>query len=35
MLEADHKIMAEIKDYNEIMANLEYLSDMIGARLTG
>ena len=35
MLEADHKIMAEIKDHNEIMANLEYLSDMIGARLTG
>ena len=34
-LEADQKIMAEIKDHNEIMANLEYLSDMIGARLTG
>ena len=34
-LEADDKIMAEIKDHNEIMANLEYLSDMIGARLTG
>jgi carboxypeptidase Q len=33
--EADHKIMAEIKDHNEIMSNLEYLSDMIGARLTG
>jgi carboxypeptidase Q len=31
----DQKIMAEIKDHNEIMANLEYLSDMIGARLTG
>ena len=27
--------MAEIKDHNEIMGNLEYLSDMIGARLTG
>jgi carboxypeptidase Q len=32
---ADQKILAEIKDHNEIMANLEYLSDMIGARLTG
>ncbi len=31
----DQKIMAEIKDHNEIMGNLEYLSDMIGARLTG
>jgi carboxypeptidase Q len=33
--EADDKILAEIHDHNEIMANLEYLSDMIGARLTG
>ncbi len=33
--EANHGIMAEIKDHNEIMPNLEYLSDMIGARLTG
>ena len=32
---ADDKIMAEIKDHNEIMGNLEYLSDMIGQRLTG
>ncbi|MGA8073050.1 MAG: M20/M25/M40 family metallo-hydrolase [Candidatus Acidiferrales bacterium] len=32
---ADDKIMAEIKDHNEIMSNLEYLSDMIGQRLTG
>ena len=33
--EADDKILAEIHDHNEIMSNLEYLSDMIGARLTG
>src|SRR5580698_3798893 len=33
--EADEKILAEIHDHNEIMSNLEYLSDMIGARLTG
>ena len=33
--EADEKILAEIKDHNEVMANLEYLSDMIGQRLTG
>ena len=32
---ADDKIIAEIKDHNEIMSNLEYLSDMIGQRLTG
>jgi carboxypeptidase Q len=32
---ADSKILAEIKDHNEIMSNLEYLSDMIGQRLTG
>ncbi len=32
---ADQKILAEIKDHNEIMPNLEYLSDMIGPRLTG
>lgn len=29
--EADDKIIAEIRDHNEIMSNLEYLSDMIGA----
>jgi carboxypeptidase Q len=34
-VENDHKIMAEIKDHNEIMANLEYLSDILGPRLTG
>jgi hypothetical protein len=31
----DQKIMAEIKGHSEIMPNLEYLSDMIGQRLTG
>jgi hypothetical protein len=33
--DADEKILAEVKAHNEIMANLEYLSDMIGQRLTG
>ncbi|HXN20849.1 MAG TPA: M20/M25/M40 family metallo-hydrolase [Candidatus Binatus sp.] len=33
--EADEKILAEIHEHNEIMSNLEYLSDVIGARLTG
>src|SRR5271156_3696293 len=33
--EADDKIPAEVRDHNEIMSNLEYLSDVIGARLTG
>jgi carboxypeptidase Q len=33
--ESDDKILAEVHDHNEIMANLEYLSDVIGARLTG
>jgi len=33
--DADAKILAEVHDHNEIMANLEYLSDMIGQRLTG
>jgi carboxypeptidase Q len=32
---ADEKVLAEVHDHNEIMANLEYLSDMIGQRLTG
>ena len=32
---ADEKILAEVHDHNEIMSNLEYLSDMIGQRLTG
>jgi hypothetical protein len=33
--EANRKITAEIKDHNELMKNLEYLSDMLGPRLTG
>lgn len=33
--ETDRKILAEVKDNSELMANLEYLSDMIGPRLTG
>jgi carboxypeptidase Q len=33
--DADQKILAEVHDHNEIMSNLEYLSDMIGQRLTG
>jgi len=32
---ADQKILAEVRDHSEAMANLEYLSDSIGARLTG
>src|SRR5713226_4504745 len=32
---ADEKILAEIHDHSEAMANLEYLSDIIGPRLTG
>jgi len=31
----DTKIMAEIKDHSQLMDNLEYLSDVIGPRLTG
>jgi len=33
--DADQKLLAEVHDHNEIMSNLEYLSDMIGQRLTG
>jgi carboxypeptidase Q len=33
--DADDKILAEVREHNDIMSNLEYLSDMIGARLTG
>jgi carboxypeptidase Q len=33
--EADEKLFAEIDKNNELMANLEYLCDMIGPRLTG
>ena len=32
---ADAQILAEIHDHSEAMANLEYLSDSIGPRLTG
>jgi carboxypeptidase Q len=32
---ADTRILAEIHDHSEAMANLEYLSDSIGQRLTG
>jgi Zn-dependent M28 family amino/carboxypeptidase len=32
---ADAQILSEIRDHSEAMANLEYLSDAIGARLTG
>jgi hypothetical protein len=31
----DTKITAEIKDHSQLMDNLEYLSDVIGPRLTG
>jgi len=32
---ADAKILGEIREHSEVMQNLEYLSDSIGARLTG
>jgi len=32
---ADVKLLGEIRDHSEVMQNLEYLSDSIGARLTG
>jgi len=32
---ADARILSEIHDHSELMDNLEYLSDEIGARLTG
>src|SRR5437879_8662300 len=35
VLAADRQILTEIKEHSELMANLEYLSDMIGPRLTG
>jgi carboxypeptidase Q len=35
MAAADIQILDEIRDHSEAMANLEYLSDEIGARLTG
>ena len=33
--DADRKIFAEIEKNNDLLANLEYLCDMIGPRLTG
>ena len=35
ILEADRQIMEEIDKNNEVMTNLEYLTDMIGPRVTG
>src|SRR6266851_9274826 len=32
---ADAQILSEIRDHSQVMDNLEYLSDEIGARLTG
>src|SRR5260370_22052339 len=32
---ADAQILSEIRDHSQAMENLEYLSDEIGARLTG
>jgi hypothetical protein len=34
-LALDHKVIAEVKDHSEVMANLTHLSDVIGPRLTG
>jgi 6-phosphogluconolactonase len=31
----DQKVLAEVKNHSEVMANLTYLSDIIGSRLTG
>src|SRR5690348_11163912 len=33
--DADRDILGEIKNHNELMANLTYLCDRIGGRLTG
>ena len=32
---ADNQLIGEIRDHSELMANLEYLSDRIGPRMTG
>ena len=32
---ADAQILSEVRDHSEVMANLEYLSDSIGPRVTG
>ncbi len=34
-LEIDKKIIEDVKEHSQIMENLEYLTDMIGPRLTG
>ena len=34
-VDLDRKIIAEIKERSEIMKNLQYISDIIGPRLTG
>src|SRR5690242_6430019 len=34
-VEIDRALMAEIKDHSQLMKNLQYLSDVIGPRLTG
>ncbi len=34
-LEIDKKIIENVKEHSEVMQNLEYLTDMIGPRLTG
>jgi carboxypeptidase Q len=34
-VELDHKIIADVKADSELMKNLQYLSDVIGPRLTG
>lgn len=35
LFSGDTQIIREIRDHNELMSNLEYLSDVIGPRLTG
>ena len=35
IIATDRQILTEVKENNELMSNLEYLSDMIGPRLTG
>jgi hypothetical protein len=34
-VDLDHRVMAEVKTSSELMKNLQYLSDVIGPRLTG
>jgi carboxypeptidase Q len=35
LLSTDMQILSEIQDHNQLMSDLEYLSDVIGPRLTG